>query len=129
MAGIGGGELAVIGLSFCMGLGVVLGMVAALVVWGRWVARRQGGGAWSGAAWLPVAAFGVQMAGMCITGASLVRAFSAVDAASPPDRAEALAASISNAMNATAILGGLGSVLFIVSIVVFAIGSIRAPRG
>lgn len=28
-------------------------------------------------------------------------------------------------MNATAILGGLGSLLFIVSIVVFAIGSIR----
>ena len=31
----------------------------ALHLWGRVVARRQGGGVWSFAAWLPFGAFGV----------------------------------------------------------------------
>lgn len=123
---IGAGELvviAMIGLLLVLSLGVVAGLVA----WGRWVARRQGGGAWSGLAWLPLVALGVQVVGGCVTSALMVRAFSSVDASPPESRATTLASSIEGVTTASAILGGLGIALFALSIAVFAFGTLRAP--
>jgi hypothetical protein len=123
---IGAGEVVVIAL---IGLLLVLsvGGVGGLVFWGRWVARRQGGGVWNRLAWLPIVAVGVQVVTVCVTSALLIRAFSSLDTVAPERRAGVLASSIEHVVPASAVFVGIGVLLFIASIIAFIIGSARPP--
>lgn len=111
-----------------IGLIVQVLVTFALFSWGRWVARRQGHGVfWRRAAWLPWVSFALSAGGLLVSVLFLVRAFGAVDQADPARKAQMLAESISNAMNVAALTIVPGNALFLVGIVVFAIGSLRRP--
>lgn len=123
---IGGGELVVIAATGLMLL-LALGAIVALVVWGRWVARRQGGGAWSAAAWMPVVALLMHVGGGCVASAMLAYAFEDVSSVAVEQRAAALASMISATMNMSAVVWGLAMLLLVASIVICTVGTVRAP--
>ena len=123
---IGGGELVVIAATGLMSL-LALGAIVALVAWGRWVARRQGGGAWSAAAWMPVVALLMHVGGGCIAGGMLAYAFDDVSSVAVEQRASALSSMISTTMTVSAVVWALATLLLVASIVVCTIGTVRAP--
>ena len=79
-----GAEIATL-LSVVGAAGVQLLVSLGLYAWGRRVARRQGTRGWRRAAWLPIVALGLSVAGASVSSVYFVRAFgaiSSVDAAS-----------------------------------------------
>ncbi len=104
---------------------VALGLHA----WGRWVARRRGGGrGWRRAAWAPLVAVVLSIFGMIVPAVMLVRAFDGIANVDPAMKATVLAENISAAMNATALFAVPSTLLYLASIVAFAIGSLMKPR-
>ncbi|MGZ3423334.1 MAG: hypothetical protein ACXVEE_36065 [Polyangiales bacterium] len=103
-------------------------LTMALSAWGRWVARRRGGGrAWAWAPRAPWISFALLTAGLLVTVPMLLRAFehtATVDAAS---RASALANGISRAMTVAALFFVPGYLVLIAFVIVCAIGSLRSP--
>ncbi|MDY7232113.1 hypothetical protein [Hyalangium rubrum] len=99
----------------------------ALRVWGRSVAERQGGSWWRRAAWMPVLSLGAGLLGMACTALSLVWAFQTVSA-DPAEKAALLAQSITRAMLVTAVFALVSGLLFVASIVVFTVGTLKQPR-
>lgn len=99
-----------------------------LFAWGRWVARRHGGRGWRRAAWMPLVAVALAIAGMIVSTVALVRAFGAVASVEAADRARVLAENISEAMNVTALFAVPSTLLYGASIVAFSIGSLLRPR-
>lgn len=123
MPGIG--EAGVI-LLILLALAGVLGVFGGMILWGRWVARRQGG-AWRYTVWMPAASLLCWMVGNVWTALGLQRAFASVGEQPPESRAVHLADGIAAAMRGTVIFGTLATGLGIVSVVVFVVGSFRAP--
>jgi hypothetical protein len=102
-------------------------VTVGLHFWGRYVARRQGGRWWKRASWMPLVAFVLSAVGVSLTTYFLVRAFRAITNVDPSQKATMLARGISNAMNCTALFAFPSWALFLASIVVFAVGSIKRP--
>lgn len=102
-------------------------LVLALFAWGRSVAAKHGTRGWRIAAWMPIAGLVVHHVGVLGTVVGLVRAFGAVSSVAPSDRAPMLANGIATAMVSTAVGVSLSLVLYLASVVTFAVGSARAP--
>ncbi len=102
-------------------------VTVALDQWGRWVSRRRGG-AFRYAVWMPALAFLLQVIGVAIATTLLVRAFDAVASTDPMHKAAQLAESISSAMSFSAPFLLVSSVLFVASVITFAIGSFLPRR-
>ena len=111
-----------------LGFAVHIGVVVALYAWGRRVAARLGGAWWRRAAMLPLVAVASEFLGVALTAVFLVRSFGALGNVDPSRKAEMLARSISNAMNATAVFGGIAAMLYLASVVAFTAGTLRARR-
>lgn len=111
-----------------LGFAVHVGIVVALYAWGRWVAARHGGAWWQRASKLPLVAVASELLGVALTAVFLVHSFGALDRVDPSHKAEVLARSISNAMNAAAVFRGIAALLYLASVVVFAVGTLRKPR-
>lgn len=111
-----------------LGFAVHIGVVVALYAWGRRVAARHGGVWWQRASKLPLVAFASELLGVALTVVFLVRSFGALDRVDASHKAEVLARSISNAMNASAVFVVLAALLYLASVVVFAVGTLRKPR-
>ncbi|MFN7702793.1 MAG: MotA/TolQ/ExbB proton channel family protein [Deltaproteobacteria bacterium] len=103
-------------------------LIGALLLWGRWVARKHGTRAWWVAAWLPVLGLVVQHVGIVLTILGLIDAFEAVSAAPPESRAAQLAEGIAAAMWATALGVGFASMIYLGCAIAYAVGTFRAPR-
>ena len=95
--------------------------------WGRYVARRQGGRWWKRASWMPLVAFILSAIGVMLTTYFLVHAFRAITNVDPSMKATMLAQGISNAMNCTALFALPSWALFLASVIVFAVGSLKRP--
>lgn len=103
---------------------VQLLIALALVVWGRRTAVRRGGGlAWRIAAWAPMVAFVIAVAGIGVTVAGLITTFRSLGAVSPAQKQQLLSDGIAQAMAATAIAVPMAWLLFVGSVVMFAVGS------
>lgn len=124
---IGSSEAVVIGIVLLVVV-AQLAMLVGLVVWGRWVARRRGGGIWSFLAWTPLWGQGISCLGMGLTSVHLIGAFEAVSAVSAENRATQLADDISASMNFTALFGVVGMVIWIGSPLIFLVGTLLGPR-
>ncbi|GAB4114314.1 MAG: hypothetical protein OHK0013_49250 [Sandaracinaceae bacterium] len=107
---------------------VPLLLIGALLLWGRWVARRHDSRGWWIAAWLPVLGLVIQHAGILLTIFGLMQAFDAVSAAPPESRAVQLAGGIASAMWATAIGLGLATLIYLGCAITYLVGTLRAPR-
>lgn len=127
VAPMGGAEAGVIG---AVGLAIVvqLAVSLALFAWGRWVARRHGTAGWRRAAWMPLGGLVLAVVGMAVTAVLLVGAFSSIASVDPSRKAAVLAEHISEAMNATALLGGASALLYAASFVAFGVGSLMRPH-
>lgn len=102
---------------------VTLGLHA----WGRWVAARQGGRWWRRASWMPLLGLGLALLGIAATVILLVQAFGALSGVDAANRASALSDGIARAMVATAATAPVSSLLYLASLVVFSVGSLRRP--
>jgi hypothetical protein len=107
---------------------VPLLLVLALLLWGRWVARKHDTRGWWIAAWLPVAGLVVQHVGIALTIAGLIDAFDTVSAAPPESRAVHLAQGIARAMWPTAVGVGLAALIYLGCLVAYAVGTWRPAR-
>jgi len=99
----------------------------ALFAWGRWVARRKGTAGWRRAAWMPLVALVLAIAGVTASTLALLRSFQAIANADPAEKARLLAEHISEAMNATAFFAIPTVLLYLASVVAFFIGSVTRP--
>lgn len=111
-------------LGFLFNIAVPLG----LFVWGRSVARKRGGRRWRLASYLPLVAALAPMVGVFFTVLALIHTFGAVASADPSTKARLLAEGIATAMWSTAIGTGVAVVVYIASVVTFAIGELQQPR-
>lgn len=109
---------------------LVQGLVTvALFFWARRVARRRDGVWWRRATWLPLAGFGLSLLGVLVSTVYLVSAFKAVANADPSMKASLLASNISDAMSYTAFLVLPSWLVYGVSVVVSATGTMKKrPR-
>jgi hypothetical protein len=107
---------------------VPLLLIGALLLWGRWVARKHDSRGWWIAAWLPVLGLVVQHVGILLTILGLLDAFEAVSAAPPHSRAVQLAGGIASAMWATAVGLGLATLIYLGCAITYLVGTLRAPR-
>jgi len=98
------------------------------MIWGRSVAKKRGGRGWLLASYLPLLAATASMVGVFFTIVGLIRAFGAVAHADPSSKATLLAEGIATAMWATALGVGVSLVLYVASIVTFAVGELTARR-
>ncbi len=100
---------------------------AALIAWGAWAARRQGGRWWWALPVLPVASVVVSAAGLVANVGVLAYGFESVGQAPPENKAQTLSQWIELGMASTA--GALGvSVLLLGAAVVGAlVGTVRRP--
>jgi hypothetical protein len=111
-----------------LGLAIQLLSTVGLWIWGRRVAAKHGGRAWRWAARMPLAALAVGLLGAGVTVVALVRAFRAIAAVPPEQKATLLSERIAGAMVATAVAGPVSLLLYVASVVVFAVGSAQSPR-
>lgn len=109
-------------LGFLFNIALPLG----LFVWGRSVARKLGGRAWRQASYLPLGAAIAPMIGVFFTVLGLIHAFDAAATADPSTKAHVLSTGIATAMWSTAIGTGGGIVIYIASIVTFAVGELQS---
>ena len=125
MFSIGIAEAIVIGVIVLGTVGVQAGITLVLFSWARRVAARRPTPWLLRLRYLPVAGFvGFVLAGGA-AGFFLIRAFAAVAAAHPEDKARALAEAISEAMNAAVLLGALSWLFYGGSVVASLVGSRR----
>jgi biopolymer transport protein ExbB/TolQ len=110
-----------------VGLLIHLGLVYALVSWGRRVAERRKTRAWRIASYLPIVAFCSSVVGLAGTIVGLIRAFGATANADASHRAEILADGIQVAMFSTAIGLGLALLLYAGCVIAFLYGT-YGPR-
>jgi hypothetical protein len=106
---------------------VPLLLIGALLLWGRWVARKHNSRGWWIAAWLPVLGLVIQHVGILLTIFGLMEAFETVSAAPPESRAVQLAGGIASAMWATAIGLGLATLIYLGCAITYLVGTLRAP--
>lgn len=105
---------------------VPLLVVLGLFLWGRSVADKHGTRGFRLASWLPIAGLVVHHLGVIGTIVGLVRAFDAVTSVPAAERAQVLSDGIAVAMYAT-VLGVVASLaLYVTSVVVFAVGTLRS---
>lgn len=123
-----GPDALVVILTLGSGFAVEALLMAGLILWGRWVARRQGGGWWWTLAWLPVLGVAAAALGVLGTIIGMMNAFSAVAEAEPSMKATLLAEGIEAAMISTAIGVGVSTVLHLANCAVLIAGTVRAPR-
>jgi MotA/TolQ/ExbB proton channel family len=111
-------------------IGLLMNLIFPLLLfaWGRSVANKRMGRGWRLASYMPLIAVISSMLGFLLTVLGLLRAFSAVANVDPSEKASHLAAGISMAMWATAIGMGISVLLYVASIVTFAIGELTRPR-
>jgi hypothetical protein len=100
----------------------------ALFLWGRWLARRRGGPWWPRLAAMPLFGAGLAVVGIIVYVTIVARTFRAVAAADPAEKATLLAATISEAMNCSALFAIPSLLLYVASIIVFTVGSVLRPR-
>ena len=110
-----------------IGFLVNIAIPLALFAWGRSVANRRGGRGWRVASYLPLVAALASLVGFFFTIVGLIGAFEAVSDTDAASRATVLSQGIATAMWATAIGMGLSIVLYVASIVVFAVGELTKP--
>lgn len=128
---MGGADTGIDGWRVASGfIGLLMNLVFPLVLfaWGRSVAKRRGGRSWRLASYMPLIAVISSMLGFLLTVFGLIRSFGAVASVDPSQKAAQLSAGIAMAMWATAIGLGISVVLYIASIVTFAIGELTKPR-
>jgi hypothetical protein len=112
-----------------LGFGLQLLFTVGLWIWGRRVAAKHGGGrAWRWVARMPFAALATGFLGAAVTVAALTRELSAVANAPAAQKANLLSEGIARAMLATAVAAPVSLLLYLASVVVFAVGSTRSPR-
>jgi hypothetical protein len=113
-------------LPIVTGVTIQVTVSLALRAWGKWVASRQGQGIWwRRAAWAPVVALLLAIVGVGLTCAQLVHAFSLANLTSADQRSFVLAEGIARAMRTTGWTVPLSWLLYVASLVIFAIGSLR----
>lgn len=127
MIGIGAGEGLVVAI-VVVAIAAQIGLVIALAVWGRRVARARGGGPWNAVAWAPLVGLALQILGACVTAGLVVRTFSALASADAAERASALARGIAESMNVGAALGTVALLLYVASLVALVIGTVLSRR-
>lgn len=122
----GAGESAVIA---SVAMAIAFHVVCALVLfaWGRWVARRRGTAGWRRAAWMPIGALVTAAVGIVVSVFGLLRAFGAVASVDAADKARVLAQAISESMNAAVFFAIPSALLYVASLLAFAIGSLASP--
>lgn len=122
---MGVAELAIVSvLGLLLPLGLVGGTVG-LWFWARSVARRLGGGWWRHATWLPLVALGLFVLDGAMTVRQLIHVFAGVAGVDPSVKSTLLAKGISEAMNCAAFNALPSVLLFIASVVVSTVGSLR----
>jgi len=99
----------------------------ALSVWGWRVSKRQGGGWWSLAVWLPLLGLGIAILGMALTAISLAQGFETVANTAPEDKAAALQEAISQAMVSTAVSLPVAGGLLLASFILLVVGRSKKP--
>ena len=105
---------------------VPLLLVLGLFLWGRSVADKHGTRGFRLASWMPVAGLVVHHVGVIGTIVGLVRAFDAVTGVPAAERAQALSDGIAVAMYAT-LIGVIASLaLYVTSVAIFAVGTLRS---
>jgi cytochrome bd-type quinol oxidase subunit 1 len=115
-----------IAFALLVGTLMQLGMTLALTWWGRWVARRmENRRFWRIAAWSPWASFVLLSTGTIVGVYSLSRAFDAIAAEDPSNKARVLGQSISDAMNLSAVLFLPGYAVLLFAVIAFIVGSVR----
>jgi hypothetical protein len=115
------------------GLLVQIGVTCAFSAWGRWVARRRGGGgAWKWAPRAPWISFALLMVGLLISIVMLMRAFDRVSTGPAAERAQLLSDGIAHAMTVTALFFVPGYLVLFAFLVAAVVGSLQpdaAGRG
>src|SRR3954470_17247375 len=110
-------------IAFVLQAAVSLG----LWMWGRWIARRHAAAFWRLAASAPLLALTLSLLGIGFSVVFLLRAFGAVASADPSMKATLLAKNISMAMNGAALFVLPSWLLYLGSLVAFAVGSLLRP--
>lgn len=116
------------GFVFVVFVVILAGVSIAMVLWGRWVARRHPTAAWRLASHIPLAALGLAALQYATTAYLITRAFGQVSSAMPDQKARMLAEAISEAMNWGAVFGLPALLLYLASGVTFLLGTIRRPE-
>jgi hypothetical protein len=110
-----------------IGLVLQVLMTLGLAMWGRWVAKRRGGGrAWVWAARGPWVSLVLLTLGTLVSVRMLNSAFHQVQAASASDRQHLLSNGIAKAMRVSAIFLIPGYSVLLVCVTMFIVGSLRA---
>lgn len=103
--------------------------VLGLFFWGRWVARRLGTRGWRRAAWLPLAALGLEGMAFAVFVVLVVSGFLDVGHLQDPSaKTSALSLHISTASGWASFVGVPAAALYVASVVTFSVGSFRRPR-
>jgi hypothetical protein len=110
-----------------VGILVQIGVSIALWKWGQSVARRHPRKFWQRSAWMPLIALVLSIVGLLTTITMLVKSFGAVAGADPAVKATVLAQGISEAMNWTAFLVLPAWGLYLASLVIFLVGTLKLP--
>lgn len=111
------------------GLLLQIGFTMALSAWGRWAARRRGGGRfWAWAPWAPWISFALLSAGLAVSIPMLLGAFHDVSRLDPASRARTLSEGIRRAMLAGAFFFSSGYLVLVSFVIAAGIASLRAPR-
>ena len=110
-----------------LGVAVQVALSLGLHAWGRSVAKRHVGWPWRWAAWMPLVALGLVIAGAILSTVVLLRAFGSVSSVTPAERQVLLASGISSAMTWTAVLVVPAWLLYLASVLAFAVGWFRQP--
>ena len=110
---------------FLVGLGVQAVVALGLLVWGRWVARRQGTRRWRGAAWLPMAALLLNVGGAAVA-AWLAARVPAAPGPLGPDGRQAWRAQFAGAGAVMLGSAALAALLYATSVVLSLVGTVRA---
>src|SRR5690242_12443690 len=116
-------------LGSVVGLALQLAIIVGLFMWGRWVAKRQGDGPyWRWMVFAPWVAASLHVAGVLIAIWLLIDVFGAVAFAPPDERAALLSDGIQRAMIGSAICWAPGTLLFLIALVSYIVGTLRPPK-
>jgi hypothetical protein len=107
------------------GAAIQLAFTAGLYAWARYAARDRPGFVWRASPYLPLAGFVFWNLGGLVGVLLLTAAFDGLDGIEASRKAEVLAREISSAMNASAILFGLGALFYLASLVLSTVGTLK----
>ncbi len=114
-----------IALPFLVAAVVQALLAVGLLAWAGWVARRQRGRWWRRARWLPGVALGLALIGIASSGYFIARALTATSGSEPSMKATLLAQNISEAMNCAACFALPAWGLYLISVVLCVVGSVK----